>query len=227
MRQACVLALTGFAFALCVSGQDEVPTLKTEVKSAFVWGEDSPTGAVSSTIQDPLTGNTIAKLSYGGIEVSARMGFEGVGKGKAGTFLSYTATIANGTDAKVSVRYGGISVDGHPASPLRVVPPDKKLSKKEQHVKPDVVELGGMHCFTSGFLSGDHFFSDNFTSQVLTVAPGSVVTVSSVIRDRRSYSPRCSVMGCYPTGTIRYYLRVNSQDYVFVWPGSSAVYCGK
>jgi hypothetical protein len=90
-----------------------------------------------------------------------------------------------------------------------------------------VVELGGMHCFTSGFLSGDHFFSDNFTSQVLTVAPGSVVTVSSVIRDRRSYSPQCSVAGCYPTGTIRYYLRVNSQDYVFVWPGSSAVYCGK
>ncbi len=26
---------------------------------------------------------------------------------------------------------------------------------------------------------------------------------------------------------MRYYLNVRNQDYVFVWPGRSAVYCGK
>lgn len=226
MKLACVLALTVLAFKLCTLGQDDAPTLKAEVKSAFVWGEDAPMGAVSSTIEDPLTGNTIRKLSYGGIEVSARLGFESVGSGEAGAFLNYTSTVVNGTDSKVPVRYGGVSVDGRATSPLRVVPPGKKLSRKEQQ-KRDAAELGRMHCFTSGFLAGDHFFSANSTSQPLMVAPGSAVTVSAVVRDPRSHSLQCSAAGCYPTGTIRYYLRVNSQDYVFVWPGRSAVYCGK
>jgi len=195
--------------------------------SAFVWGDDSTSGAVSSTIQDPLTGNAIHTLSYAGIEVSSRIGFEGVSTADVGTFLSYTTTIVNSTDSTLSVRYGGISVDGHAASPLWVVPAGKKLNKKERESKPDVVELGKIHCFTSGFLSNDSFFSANASSQVLTVAPRSALTVSSVIRDpRRYHSVRCSVDGCHPTGTIRYFLRVDNKDYVFVWPGRSAVYCG-
>jgi hypothetical protein len=59
MNQACVLALAVFALPPSVIGQDGIPIVKAEVMSAFVWGEDSSAGAVSSTIQDPLTGNAI------------------------------------------------------------------------------------------------------------------------------------------------------------------------
>jgi hypothetical protein len=151
-----------------------------------------------------------------------------VGADEVGIFLNYTTTIINSTGSKVSVRYGGINVDGHLAEPLRVVPPGTKLSKRERKSKQDVEDSSKMHCFTSGFLSRANVFSTNTASQPVTVAPGTASTVSTVIRDPRSYHAMlCTVEGCYPTGTIRYYLTVNSQDYVFVWPGRSAVYCGK
>jgi hypothetical protein len=228
MKRVCILVLAVFGFTTWAFAQDGAPVIKSEVMSAFVWGEDSPSGAISSTIQDPLTGNTLHALSYNGIEVSSRMGFERIGADEVGIFLNYTATIVNSTDSMLSVRYGGISVDGRAASPFWIVPRDKKLSKKERKSKPDAVELEKIHCITSGFLSSDHFFSANASSQVFTVAPRSALTVSSVIRDPRNYhSVRCSVEGCYPTGTMRYYLNVRNQDYVFVWPGRAAVYCGK
>jgi hypothetical protein len=227
LNRTCIFALAIFTLTPSVFGQDGAPIIKAEVMSAFVWGEDSPSGAISSTMRDPLTGNAIHTLSYAGIEVSSRIGFERVGTDETGTFLNHKTTIVNSTDAMVSVRYGGISVDGHVASPLSVVPAGKKLSKKELKSKPDAVELGKIHCLTSGFLSGDNFFSANASSQVLTVVPRTSLTVSSIVRDpRRYHSVLCSVEGCYPTGTIRYYLTVNTQDYVFVWPGRSAVYCG-
>jgi hypothetical protein len=227
MKHACLIVLAVFACTPGLFSQDAVPTIKAEVMSAFVWGQDSPSGAVSSTIQDPLTGNAIHTLSYAGIQVSSRMGFERIGTDQVGTFLNYTTTIVNSTDSTLSVQFGGISVDGHVASLLGLVPPGKKISKKERKSNADVVELGKIHCFTSGFLSSNNFFSSNASSQVLTIAPRSALTVSSVIRDPRPYhSLRCSVEGCYPTGTVRYYLKVNDKDYVFVWPGRSAVYCG-
>jgi len=227
MRHTCIFVLAVLAFAFGVFGQGGVPTIKTEALSAFVWGEDSPSGAVSSTFQDPLTGNAIHALSYAGIEVTSRIGFERIGTDEVGTFLNYATTIVNTTDSALSVRFGGISVDGHAASPLWVVPPGAKLSKQERKSKPDSVELGKIHCFTSGFLSSANFFSANARSQVLTVAPKTGLTVSSIIRDPRSYQPlRCSLEGCFPIGTIRYYLQIDDKDYVFVWPGRSAVYCG-
>jgi hypothetical protein len=224
MRRDCALTLVVCAFSLALFGQDDLTTFKTEAKSAFVWGEDSPEGAVSSTVHDPLTGNVIPKLSHGGIEVSSRMGFEWVGLGQAGAFLNYTTTIVNGTDSTLSVRYGGISVDGHPALPLSIVSTNKH-NKKEAHGRSQFVEISKMNCFTSGFLPSDNFFSANTLSQIFSVLPGSALTVSSVIRDL--YSVRCSVEGCYPTGTMRYYVRVNNLDYVFVRPGRSATNCGK
>jgi len=226
-KQARMFVLAFFALPPSMFGQDAIPTIKTEVTSAFVWGQDFPSGAVSSTIRDPLTGNTIRTLSYAGIEVNSRIGFEGIGANEVSIFINYTTTVINSTDSAVSVLYGGISVDGHAASPLSVLPAGKKLSKKELKSKPDFVELGKIHCFTSGFLPPDHFFSVNASSQTLTVVPRSSLTVSSVIRDPRSYhSVQCSVEGCYPTGTIRYYISVDHRDYVFTWLGRSAVYCG-
>jgi len=222
-----VLPLGVFTFIPGVVGQDQVPIIKAEVMSAFVWGEDSASGASSSTLQDPLTGNAVHSLSYAGVEVTSRIGFEGVSTEGVGTFLNYTTTIINSTDSTLSVRYGGISVDGHAAAPLLVVPAGKKLNKQERKSNPKAVKLGEIHCLTSGFLSSENLFSANASSQVLSVAPRTALTVSSVIRDPRNYhSVLCSVDGCHPTGTMRYYLRVDDKDYVFVWPGRAAVYCG-
>ena len=216
-----------FALTPSVLGQDGVPIIKVEAKSAFVWGEDSRSGAVSSTIQDPLTGNAIHTLSYAGGEVSSRIGFERFGTDFLGTLLNYTTTVVNNTDATLSVRHGGISVDGHVASPLWVVPTGTKLSKKEHKSKPGAAELRKIHCLTSGFIPSDNFFSAGTSSQVLSVAARTALAVSSIVCDpRRYHSVLCSVEGCYPTGTIRYYLAANTKDYVFVWPGRSAIYCG-
>jgi hypothetical protein len=166
-------------------------------------------------------------LSYAGIEVSSRLGFERGGTDFLGTLLNYTTTIVNNTDATLAVRYGGISVDGLVASPLWVVPAGTKLSKKELKSKPGAMELGKIHCLTSGFISSDNFFSAGTSSRVLNVAARTALIVSSIVRDpRRYHSVLCSVEGCYPTGTIRYYLTVDTKDYVFVWPGRSAIYCG-
>jgi hypothetical protein len=131
-------------------------------------GEDARSGAVSSIVHDPLTGSAIRKLSYNGIEVSARLAYERVNANAAGIFLIRSCA------------------------------------------SPDTV------------------FSANPSSRVLTVVARATLTVSSIFRDPRSYQPRrCSMDGCFPTGTIRYYVTVNGQDYVFVWPGSSVVNCGK
>jgi len=227
MKRACIFILAFCAFTRGVFGQDGVPAIKARAVSAFVWGEYSTSGAISSTIQDPLTGNVIHTLSYAGIEVSSRIGFERLGTEPVGSFLNYTTIVVNGTDTALSVRYGGISVDGLVASPLWVVPAGQKLSKKEHQRKPDAMELEKIHCLTSGFLSSDNLFSANVPAQVFTVVPRSSLTVSSIVRDpRRYHSFQCSVDGCFPTGTIRYYLTVNTKDFVFIWPARSAVYCG-
>ena len=64
MKRACIFVLAVFAFIPRVLAKDGAPTIKPDVMSAFVWGEESPSGAFSSTIQDPLTGNAIHALSY-------------------------------------------------------------------------------------------------------------------------------------------------------------------
>ena len=168
MKQTYIFALAVFALTPGVYGQDGAPIIKVEAKSALVWGEDSRSGAVSSTIQDPLTGNAIHTLSYAGVEVSSRIGFERVGTDFRGTLLNYSTTIVNNTDATLSVRYGGISVDGHVASPLWVVPAGTKLSKKELKSKPGAVEPGKIHRLESGFISAITF-SASTSSRVLSV----------------------------------------------------------
>ena len=188
-----------------------------------MWGEDHRSGAVSSSIQDPVTGNAIHKLSYAGIEVSSRTGYERIGLGEVGELLNFTTTIVNNTESELSVRQGGASVDGHVALPLSVVPTNKGLSKRE---RKQVWELPRMRCFSSGFLPNQNFFSADASSKIFTVNPKTALTVSFVTKDPRNYSMRCSVEGCFPTGTIRFSVTVNTTDFVFVWPGRAAVYCG-
>jgi hypothetical protein len=228
MKLACAVVLAVFVFAPLTIGQESQPNIKVESLSAFVWGEDVASGAVSSSIRDPLTGNAIHKLNYGGIEVSSQLGFERIGTDEEGTFLNYTTTIVNSTESALSVKYGGISVDGHVAKPLSLVSSGKKRDKNASKSKADDdVASEEMHCVKSGFISTDNLFSANDSSQIRTVAPSAAITVSSVIRDPRNhYWLRCSVDGCFPTGIIRYYLTIDGRDYVFVWPGRSAIYCG-
>ena len=222
-ERGCLVLLAVCAFASGAFGQE----IKAEVVSAFVWGEDSPSGAISSTIKDPLTGHAIHKLRNGPIEVSSRIGFERVSPDEVGTYLNYTTTIVNGSDSPLFVRYGGISIDGRAISLPSVILPSKRPNNHKRKNQTNVVEAEKMQCFTSGFVSHDHLFSADGASETLSVSPKTALTVSSVVRDPRGYPLRCSVEGCHPIGTIRYYLTVNSQDYVFVWPGQSAVYCGK
>ena len=223
MGRGCSVLLAASAFACHLFGQE----IKAEIVGAFVWGEDSPFGAVSSIIQDLLTGHAIRKLAYGPIEVSSRIGFERVSADEVGTYVNYATTIVNSSDSTLSLQYGGISIDGLAVSLPRVIPPGKKFTKRESKSKTYVVEPEKMQCFTNGFLSHDHLFSADGASQTLKVSPKTALTVSSVVQDPRYYSLRCSIEGCHPIGTIRYYITVNSHDFVFVWPGRSAIYCGK
>jgi len=218
------VAFVALTLVLPTSAQDDVPILKTEATGAFVWGEDTRAGAVSSSIRDPLTGNAIHKLNHGGVEVSSRAGFEKIRSGHAGELLNFTATVVNNTTSELLVRQGAASVDGRIILPLPLVLTRKGLSKKE---RAQVWEAASMNCFASGFLPAQVFLPPNVTADVRTVTPRSAVTLSFVVKDPRDYSVLCAMDGCYPKGTIRFSVTVNATDFVFVWPGRTMVDCGK
>ncbi len=223
MRRTLEVLLIVLAFTLFTFAQNDVQTFRTETTNAFVWGEDSRPGAVSSSIRDPVTGHAIHKLNHGGVEVSSRAGFERVGSGEAGELLSFATTIVNTTQSAVSVRLGGASVEGHVVLPLSVVRTKKGLNKKK---RKEVWELGSMHCFSSGFLPKEEFFSPIASSTAFTVTPNHALTISFVTLDPRYSSVLCSMGGCYPKGTMRFSVTVNATDFVFIWPGHTMVYCG-
>lgn len=222
----CTIAFSALLFAILSFGQDEAADFTVDVNSAFIWGKDTPGGAMSSTVEDPLTGRPLRKLSHGGVEVTSRMGFERVGDGRTGEFLEYATTVVNNTPSEVRVQYGGISVDGYSAAPPIA---DTRKKKNVSHADDPrkVVNFRSLSCFTSGFLTSETMFSGDNLSESLMVRPGTALTVSSLVRDPRNYSVRCSIEGCSPTGTIRYYLRIGGHDFVFIWPGSSVAYCGR
>jgi hypothetical protein len=224
MRRTFAVMLAVLAFRFPAFSQNDSPIFRAEAVSAFVWGEDNGSGAVSSSIRDPVTSHAIHKLSYGRIEVSSRAGFESISGGEVGELLSFTTTIINNTESDLSVRQGGASVDGQVALPLSVVRTNKRLNKKE---RKQVWELKRMHCFSSGFLPDADFFQFNPSPRVFTVTPKTALTVSFVTKDPRYYPILCSVQGCYPKGTIRFSVTVNAADFVFSWPGRAVVNCGR
>ena len=224
MRRTLEVLLVVLALTLLTFAQSELPTFRTEATNALVWGEDNRSGAVSSSIRDPVTGHAIHKLNHAGVEVSSRVGFERVGSGEAVELLSFATTIVNTTESEVSVRLGGASVEGHVALPLSVVLTKKGLNKRK---RKEVWELASMHCFSSGFLPKEEFFSPNASSMAFTVTPNQALTVSFVTKDPRYSSLSCSVEGCYPKGTMRFSVTVNATDFVFIWPGRTMVYCGR
>jgi hypothetical protein len=146
-----------------------------------------------------------------------------VRSGEAGQLVSFATTIVNTTHSAVSVRLGGASVAGHLVLPLSVVLTKKGLNKRE---RKKVWELASMHCFSSGFLPKEEFFSPIASSTAFTVTPNHALTVSFVTLDPRYSSVLCSVEGCYPKGTMRFSVTVNATDFVFIWPGRNMFYCG-
>lgn len=215
-------ALTYLLLTLSTSAQDDIPTFKTQTKSALIWDDNAPTHDVASTLRDPLTGNEIHKLSYGGIEVSSRLGYEKVSPDQAGKLLNYVTTVANNTESNVSVRYGGASVDGHVTQPLAVA----RASDLNSRERKQIWDLTKLNCFKSRFAPSDSLFTAASTPQVFTVRPKTAVTISFVTKDPRESPVLCSIDGCHIKGSVRYYVTVDHRDYVFVWSGRSIVYCG-
>lgn len=211
------LALSAFA-------QSEVATFKSEVRNTFIWGEDAPDGAESSSIKDPLTGSEILTLKHGGVEVSSRMGFQQL-DGQVGELIAYTSTIVNETSATLAVQNGGVTIDGRIVPQLTVVTSHERIKRQlQKHI--DAIETSRLSCFSKGFLASDNFFPHLEETLTLIVQPHTSLTVSSVIRDLRHYSLLCSVDGCFPKGTVRYSIHVGSHEYIFKWPGPSLVDCG-
>lgn len=218
-----IVALAFPFLALSISAQDNVPTFKAETKSALVWDENVIENTGSS-IRDPLSGNEIHRLSYDGIEVSSRLGYEKVNPSKEDKLINYTTTVANNTDSDASVQYGSVSVDGYIALPLRVAAGGKGLNKRD---RKDTWDLTKMHCFQTGFASRESALSSSASTQTFTVRPKTSITISFVTKDPRTSAVLCSMDGCHLKGKVRYYVTVNHRDYVFVWSGRSVVYCGE
>jgi hypothetical protein len=218
-RSALAFALGILACARFSSAQDNVPIFKAEATDAFVWGEDSPAGGVSGSIHDPLTGNEIRKIKHGGIEVSSQARFELATAGQSGELISFTTTLINGTSSGVAVTQAGARVDGYIASPLPVDLAAKRFSKRGGN---QAREIAALNCLTGEILS-----SPKSSSETVVANPGQSVTISFVTKDPRNYSVLCSVEGCYPKGAIRFFVTVNSTDFVFVWAGRAMAYCGK
>ena len=212
------------AAALLGSAQDNVPNFKTGATGAFVWGEDNLTGAVSGSIQDPLTGNEIRKISYGGIEVSSSARFELAGLGQSGELVSFTTTLVNSTNSDLFVSHAGARVDGYIALPFPVDLIAQRFSKT--HRSKDR-ELSGLSCLTGGVPASEPLSSPKALPEIIVANPGKSVTISFITKDPRNYSIICSVEGCYPKGATRFFVTVNSTDFVFVWPGRTMAYCGK
>ena len=223
-RHAFVIVIGILALAPFTNAQDNVPIFKAEATSAFVWGENNLAGAVSSTIQDPLTGNEIRRITHGGIEVSSQARFELAGPGQAGELVSFTTTIVNGTNSELSVTQAGASVDGYIALPFPIGLTAKQFSNRSHG---QARQKASLNCLTGGLSSHDPISYSNASLEAVIVDPGKSATISFVTKDPRNYSLLCSVEGCYPKGAIRFIVTVESTDYVFVWAGRDIAYCAK
>lgn len=226
MRRPAASACFALVLSLHAFPQANVPTFKTEVRNAFVWGEDAPAGAISSNVKDPLTGTQILKLKHNDVEINSTMGFEKLHPEDVAEFIAYSTTIINNTQTELTVEQRGIAVDGHLVTPLPVDSTTKGLKKKASKAGADVLDIRQLHCLSSGSLSPEKFFSIQQPPSAI-VEPQTSLTVSGVIKDPRPYPLLCSVDGCFPKGTIRYSMRVGGHEYVFSWNGRSLVNCGR
>ena len=220
---ALPIVLIMVSLALLAFSQDEIPVFRTQAASAFVWGQNNISGTVSTSIQDPLNGNVIHAISYDGITVSSRAAFQRSKLGQAGELLSFSTTIANHRESKLSVRQGRATVDGLNMFPLPALP----LKRPTRGERDQVHQLVGTSCLSNESLPDEIVLASEASSNTFTVVPGKGLTISLITKDPRYYSILCSADGCYPKRAIRFYVTVNSMDFVFIWPGREMSYCEK
>lgn len=226
MKNLATRACLALILSLRAFCQTSVPTFKTEVRNTFIWGDDAPAGAISSSLKDPLTGAEILKLTHNHIEVSSRMGFEKLRPEDTTEFIAYFTTIANNTESELTVEQGEFAVDGRLVAPLSVGSNIKRVKKKPSHDATEV-DTRNLHCLNNDRPAGKGATSLHQASLVVTVPPQSSSTVSAVVRDPRPYPLLCSTDGCFPKGTFRYSIRVGGHEYIFTWDGHSVINCGK
>jgi hypothetical protein len=220
---ALAVTVTISSLALLTRAQDGVTVFKTQATSAFVWGQNNISGVVSTSIEDPLTGNAIRSINHGGITVNSRAGFQRFKLGRAGELLEFTTTIVNRTASVLFVRQGRAIVDGRNLFPLPVVASEGDTREERDQAR----EQATMSCFPNDSPPDEIVLSSKTSSKMFTLSPGKALTVSLITKDPRFYSLLCSVEGCYPKGAIRFYVTVNSMDFVFIWPGREMSHCEK
>jgi len=227
MRRLAILACFALMFNCRANPQEDIPKFTVEVRNTFIWGEDVPAGAISSSVKEPLTGAEILTLKHGGIAVTSRMGFEKLRPEDVTEFIVYSSTIINNTNSELTVEGGGIAIEGHLSSPLSINSGIKHAKRNRNSKTKDSVDIRNLHCFESGSLSGENFFPTQQSSSTMLVKPQSSLTVSAVVRDPRHYPLLCTVEGCFPKGTIRYSIHVGRHEYIFSWNGHSLMNCGR
>jgi hypothetical protein len=227
MRKLATLACFVLLFNFRANSQADVPKFAVEVRNTFIWGEDVPAGAISSSVREPLTGAEILTLKHDGIAVTSRMGFEKLHPEDAAEFIVYASTIVNNTSTELTVESGGIAIDGHLVSPLSTDSSIKGTKQRHSNGGKDVVNVRSLNCFGSGSLASENFLPAQQNSPAMLVKPQSSLTVSVVVRDPRHYPLLCTAEGCFPKGTIRYSIHVGRHEYIFSWSGHSLMNCGR
>lgn len=225
MRQFVILWLVALLLPSPNFPQESTPTFRAEAESAFVWGQDAPHGAVSSIAQDPLTGRILHKLSYNGVEVSSRLGYEAQWMSDS-KYLAHpydvvisVTTVINNAAAPVSAAYGGASADGH-----EVILIGDKSSK--QRVRLGRKPWHSLLCVQSGTVPSDNVIlsSDSNGPQnsvSLATARWNVQQNSSI-----TVSALTAIQQPNRTVEYRYFVRVNNKDFVFPWRMDEAQLCG-
>ena len=203
------MSLPGFA-------QSETTTLKSTTLSAVVWDEDIPSSA-SSEIIDPVTGASVRNLTYHGIEVHSQAGFRILRSGRPGELLIFLVTIVNDAESDAVLTQAGLVIDGSLSQNL--------LPETSGTTADDRPEVDGSLCMEPNALSSDNPSRLPTRAKPSSIARNMASTFRFVAKDPRNYSLLCSPGGCYPKGVMRFYVTLNSTDYVFVWKGQALVNC--
>ncbi len=226
MMKLVMCVCFALVFSWRANSQVDVPKFTVNVRNTFIWGEDAPSGAISSVIRDPLTGVELRRLKHNGVEVTSRIGFEKLHPEDAAVLIVYSSTIVNNTEMELAVKAGGVAVDGHLVSPMSKESSSSGVKQRRPSCEKDVVDVRNLHCLGSGYLSIDTFSRPQGMSSTIVESQSSL-TLSEIVRDPRHYPLLCSVGGCHPKGTIRYSIRVGGNEYMFAWEGASVANCGR
>jgi hypothetical protein len=192
--------------------QQTSPVIRVESFSSFVWNGpvchmadfqavcdknpayDSP--AVSSLVEDPLTGQKIHKLAYEGVEVGSYLTYSiSVGFSKIREFIVANITIVNGTESPVEVSEFNASL------PL---PSQKDFAKRNVGVCPYVWSDAKKPIPISTGVVAPH------SSRQLSI----LMSAEAGQTNMQRWTAESNV---YSVAPVRYAVKVQGKDFVFPW----------